>query len=202
MLFRSVSQSRYIGALRIEWVPGEAEVEDLVAALSTRHITRVDVALDYGTDLAQYEWMHTRRKSNKHYSSDGRLETVYLGRRSSAKMVRVYNKTVEQGLDDGVDRWRVECQHRPGVDSDPLPDNLFGGVQALPRVISSTVPVRDAEKLALAQVSPEHYYRLDSKTRKRLESEYGNLGLAVSPEVLYSEKRSRLREEMLEAAGL
>lgn len=87
------------------------------AAYQNGRITRLDVALDVGTDFdfrAFYDACNAgqldtkARKCSVIESNSG--TTVYIGSRSSESMLRVYNKAAEAGLADPLTRIELEIK--------------------------------------------------------------------------------------------
>lgn len=89
-------------------------------AQSTKiNITRLDLALDTSVKLIDRirKSIDTKKYISKSRSisyicksgkDSTRTETIYLGSRSSDLMIRIYDKAVEQGLDDVVwERWEI-----------------------------------------------------------------------------------------------
>ena len=83
------------------------------------NITRLDLALDTSVKLIDRirKSIDTKKYISKSRSisyicksgkDSTRTETIYLGSRSSDLMIRIYDKAVEQGLDDVVwERWEI-----------------------------------------------------------------------------------------------
>lgn len=101
----------------------------VISQLAGAHWTRVDIAFDFvNGDVEPMKHVITRvgasqaefrsYDESKIYGRSGRLETIYSGKRASERMIRVYNKLIEQKkhhhmVDSDIKRWeRWEVQLR------------------------------------------------------------------------------------------
>lgn len=96
------------------------------------NITRIDIALD--TSVKLIDKIRKSIDSNKYISKSRsisyicksgkdstRTETIYLGSRSSDLMIRIYDKAVEQGLEDTAwERWEIVLKREKIKEAIPL----------------------------------------------------------------------------------
>ena len=96
------------------------------------NITRLDLALD--TDIKLIDKIRANIDSKKYISKSRsisyicksgkdstRTETIYLGSRSSDLMIRIYDKAVEQGLDEiDWERWEIVLKKDKIMEAFPL----------------------------------------------------------------------------------
>lgn len=77
------------------------------------HFTRLDLAIDlYNYKISDYNIIDIgTRKKAYFYSKTNKLETMYSGSNKSSKYIRIYNKAIEQKLEN-LDWWRFEIQLR------------------------------------------------------------------------------------------
>lgn len=88
-------------------------------------ITRFDLAIDLkGIDLSRFDIRDKNsRKFNIYYDASGRMETLYIGARTSDLRIRIYDKAREQKDESGEQWWRIEAQLRTSA-CDMLNGNL------------------------------------------------------------------------------
>ena len=114
---KSMVNSGRLKELRYEFNPNNKAFEkghlSVLKMMKDAHITRVDVAFDVkDVDMSQWKWIDSKsRKTNVWYDGQGNVETYYIGGKESEKKIRIYNKAVEQKLNEGI-WWRVEVQLR------------------------------------------------------------------------------------------
>lgn len=87
--------------LRLEFNPNKCMKEcihELLPHIGNKHVTRIDIALDYiGTEISEYLWLPDRKRKRRIFcGKDGKLETVQFGSRASDKRYRIYDKAREQ----------------------------------------------------------------------------------------------------------
>ena len=105
--------------MRIDFNPnkisllGKSHLNKLLSYLKSIHYSRLDLAIDlYNYNISSYNILDIgNRKSAYFYDKQGRVETIYSGSSKSNKYIRIYNKGVEQKLNN-VDWWRFEVQLR------------------------------------------------------------------------------------------
>ena len=91
------------------------------------HFSRIDLAIDlYNYDIKNYTIIDTgSRKKAYFYDRNNNLETLYIGSTNSNKVIRIYNKAVEQKLEDQIsDWWRFEVQLRDNYIGRYLTDTI------------------------------------------------------------------------------
>lgn len=108
--------------MRVEFNPNKVSEEDMeyledVIETFTSQVkfTRIDIAFDVRNVLSEYKFFMKKYKKKETFirGVDGHLETIYLGTTNSEIMYRVYDKKVEQGLDEKEpDWWRFEVVYR------------------------------------------------------------------------------------------
>lgn len=112
--------------VRIEFNPNKMDTtgslwHTLLPMLRNKRITRIDYAIDYNSDLSEWQFTTTKaRKTHRYNSPNGKLETLYLGTPSSTDQYRIYDKALEQkqnpssitGVPCTTDfhHWRIEQQ--------------------------------------------------------------------------------------------
>lgn len=109
-------ETKAVKAIRVEFNPNKCIDDRLIKVLSTLKypkLTRLDVAFDFEEDLSEYDIldMHSR-KTNEWKSGLGRLETKYIGAPTSPLRIRIYDKALEQKIENEKVWWRVEAQMR------------------------------------------------------------------------------------------
>jgi len=105
--------------IRLEFNPNKLnddsykELNFILSFLKDIHFTRLDLAIDlYNFDVSSYNIIDIgNRKKAYFYDRTGKLETFYSGSNKSSKYIRIYNKAVEQNLEN-IDWWRFELQLR------------------------------------------------------------------------------------------
>lgn len=105
--------------LRIDFNPnkitldGRGVLNFLLSFTKDIHYSRLDLAIDlYNYEIYTYNIIDIgNRKSAYFYDRRGKVETVYSGSNKSNKYIRIYNKAVEQKIND-IDWWRFEIQLR------------------------------------------------------------------------------------------
>lgn len=134
--------------LRYEFNPNNKTFEkgqlSVLKILKDAHVTRVDIAMDIkDVEMGQWKWIDSKsRKTNVWYDGKGNVETYYIGGKESEKKIRIYNKAVEQGLENEV-WWRVEVQLRGKTAEDFRRGSLKDWENMNP--FNDIVPVVDGE---------------------------------------------------------
>lgn len=154
--------------LRIEFNPNKVTSRVLTwlrKYMIVEKVTRADVAIDYsGLSIEDCLFRRPRVKPQLHYMPEFRgLQGLYLGSRASDRFVRVYDKAAELGLSQ-VNVTRVEGVGRHRYVLDP---KLFDGLMAYRPAIPMYLSADEAGMLALYLHAPEHFGRLDRRTRKK-----------------------------------
>lgn len=209
MLQVKAKQAKDIKDFRLEFNPNKCDKEmvyELLRCGEDGHLTRLDVAVDYvGYDLAAYQWMdQARRKRRIYQSAAGRLETRYMGDRSSdGEMVRIYNKAKEQKMMDLL-WWRVEAQTRYGLE-DQVPTSLaskyfadtFANVVAADYT-GGDIKLQERAMLEYLANHPEAWGELSEGSRKKYK-ELGSVAvprLSPSPREVVESNLPRLTGEL------
>ncbi|MGB9660581.1 MAG: hypothetical protein ACPL5F_01005 [Moorellaceae bacterium] len=154
---------------RVEFNPNKCDLEfvtDFIREyMKDKEITRLDIAIDYeGVDISNYLiWTERRVSSSWNYGK--KLESVYIGSRSSERFYRIYDKRLEvleeEGRDIGIDIMRCEGVVRR---IEQKLDDLFRGIK-LYRVND----IEDKGLLLLALYYPGELNMLSRYKRNKLE---------------------------------
>lgn len=157
--------------MRMEFNPNkwmEDEAKEILAWMKHARPTRIDTAMDYDHDLSNYVLVDSRaRKRNIILSGAGKLQTVYLGARSSEDMVRIYDKAEEQG-EKSQTLWRVELQRRFRPDSrEYFPRSLFHDIYM---VMTQSENFVDKAVLAYLRDHPEGWGEMTPYQRRTYKS--------------------------------
>lgn len=154
---------------RLEFNPAHEleETASIARLFEDARLTRVDYAVDYdGVDLNDYIYERPGVKREEIRGRSGRLETLYLGRKSSAVMLRVYDKAKEAGLDSDRLRTEAQCRYRPDGALDP---GVFDRLTVRPRVWSADCDLRTEQRVVWALNTPGWEQRVrDTRARRRL----------------------------------
>lgn len=148
-----------------------------------RRFTRLDVALDYaGVRPGDLVWHRSRVKQNQWYGVDGVSEALYLGRWTSGRFVRIYDKAREEGRSDLVlTRCEGVSRIRPGDAGGEVSERLFDGVTAHWPRIPKGIKRSDAGKLALMHHYPEVFKEMRSESQRRIREIADRAGLQLDP---------------------
>ena len=89
------------------------EIGFILSFLKNIHYTRLDLAIDlFNYNISDYKIVDIGcRKKAYFYGRDNKLQTMYSGSNKSSKYIRIYNKALEQKIED-LDWWRFELQLR------------------------------------------------------------------------------------------
>ena len=104
---------------RLEFNPNKISLETkkeisfILGFLTNIHYTRLDLAIDlFNYKICDYKIIDIgSRKKAYFYGRDNKLQTMYSGSNKSSKYIRIYNKGIEQKIED-IDWWRFELQLR------------------------------------------------------------------------------------------
>lgn len=194
-------------ALRYDFNPSKVDPGDVRELLSWFHyarVTRVDVAVDYLTNLCDVVWSRPRSSSTVYRGPDGRLESVYFGAASSRLRFNCYDKAREREFcgeiapDPRPDWWRAEARHRPSRDDDPLPLSLFDSLDARLPALDLGGKWRDLALVSYCREHPEYVRRLNSYARKQMQAAVVSLfpALEPAPALVYLGEYERLAREL------
>jgi hypothetical protein len=202
-IIQEAEQRAKIKPYRIEFNPQKAwfgYLRQLLDFVNNAHISRLDIAIDYkgeGAELRDYGITTDRdRKGGVFWGQDGKIETRYIGARSSEKMCRVYDKAREQGIKNET-WWRVEMQNRYGPRTqDYLPGNMFDMVTVFdtPRQGIGCLSLQEKAMLFYLKSYPETIHELDRKTAIKYHNIMNSPGvsLKVTPSYIYRRVRDKL----------
>jgi len=168
------------------------------------HITRLDVALDiYGLDLSTYQ-IHDEKSRKKSYYMNGvnRLETAYIGSRNSDRLIRVYDKGLEQKIGSDALWWRVEGQMRYEKARELV--NPFDGLVMVKDVEVGDYDIRTRAMVEYLYNHPEAFAELSPNSRAKYKSMIMALGqkIEINFTELFNEKRYDLVDEVRSWVGL
>lgn len=153
---------------QIEWLQN-----NVIPMLSDVGITRLDLAFDVDFKLSDYEFIsmgNAREKSSVEFrNSSNELETKYIGKRESDKMIRFYNKKVEQmKKGNKVDLphwWRLEFElKRETVDEFA---DVFETLQIKKPDLTEIENIKDRALLYYLRDYPEAWNELANSTKSK-----------------------------------
>jgi hypothetical protein len=153
---------------QIEWLQ-----QNVISMLSDVGITRLDLAFDVDFKLSDYQFIsigNAREKSTVEFrNSLSALETKYIGKRESDKMIRLYDKKVEQMKQGNeVDLphwWRLEFElKRETVDEFA---DVFETLQIKKPDLMEIEKVQDRAMLYFLRDHPEEWSKLAKATRAK-----------------------------------
>jgi hypothetical protein len=151
------------------------EYLDLLKLIAEPKITRKDVAIDLmGIDINDWIVMdYSGRKRIEYKSSNMRLETLYFGSKYSDIRHRIYNKTLEQGLEDkAIKWWRVEAQIRKDK-AEMRKFNAFSKVKIVSKQDFLQYDVRTRAMLFYLQANPDSMKELSVNARTKYKKLLG-----------------------------
>lgn len=146
---------------------------NVIPLLSDVGITRLDLAFDVDFDLSQYEFLpvgNSRQKSTVEFRDASRkLETLYIGKRQSDKMVRLYNKRLEQekkgNTSDLSTWWRLEFElKRETVDEF---GEVFDTLQIKKPILNDLEKIEDKAILYYLLDRPQEWSNLSKRKKEK-----------------------------------
>lgn len=156
-----------VPSLRLEFNPDSEAwaAAFLLARMQERRLSRVDFAVDYpGHDINEYTFERSGVSRTEIGGRGGRLETVYLGRRSSGVMLRCYDKGLEERSGEVKMRTEAQCRYRPGA---ALDAGVFDRLTVRPKAIPEGLDLRDEMKVVWAQNTPGWEQRCSNSAVRR-----------------------------------
>ncbi|CAH0325463.1 replication initiation factor domain-containing protein [Priestia megaterium] len=166
--FRMEFNPNNLNQEQIEWLQ-----YNVIPMLSDVGITRLDLAFDVDFKLSDYEFIsmgNAREKSSVEFrNSSNELETKYIGKRESDKMIRFYNKKVEQmKKGNKVDLphwWRLEFElKRQTVDEFV---DVFETLQIKKPDLTEIENIKDRALLYYLRDYPEAWNELANSTKSK-----------------------------------
>ena len=125
------------------------------------------------------------------------LETYYIGGAKADNLIRIYNKALEQKIDN-VDWWRIEGQLRGEYVKSLV--NPFKDIRIFkPMAINDTdLKVQEKAILYYIQQYPEHLGELTKNTRKKYFELLENIStpLEIEPFEIYENHIDDLKKEI------
>lgn len=198
---------------RLEFNPNKADwklVHNIIKRVKYPKLTRLDIAVDYrGIDLSKYKIdMLTSRTQEFFYSRSGRLETQYIGSRSSDNFVRIYDKAKEQNkhlrkeeeeeIKIDYDWWRVEAVIKDfqydsfgNLINEPFP--LL--IQERREVATGNMKLSEKAMLFYLQHNPEAWEELSPNSQRKYKNmsfAYEYKELEVQPYQVYQDNKKEL----------
>lgn len=197
----------------------------VICELAGAHWTRIDIAFDFiNGDVQLMKHVITRTGASqaefwtydesKIYGRSGKLETIYSGKRASERMIRVYDKLVEQKkhhhfVDSDITRWeRWEVQLRGRKTSEWLDSaNEMLNYIKLPVLDRSSLNYRDKAILCALNSHQISFSEMGSKTTraKYRKMQKENVGYdthyADFARKILSEKVDDIRKELSQFLG-
>lgn len=186
-------KTSHVQNVRIEWNPNKlTSPQDtllplLLPMLKHKRYSRIDYAIDYAEDLSQWSFTTTRpRKRVKFISPADKLETLYLGVRTSADFYRIYDKAKEQEMVDDVNLWRIEQQFNLDKDTEYWMLRPFADLVAW-KPSDMTGKYIDDLVLADLHANPENWSRLSDFLRRKYRTLAQNANHASQMQIHPSE---------------
>jgi hypothetical protein len=188
---------------RVEFNPNQAmdgPLMELLENLESMRPTRVDVAVDYKQDLAEYNWHKYGVKRCIWYDEQCRPETIYLGAPSSEHRIRIYNKALEQKMPDKAPWWRVEQQSR--LKEGQSMADPFEGLHAV---------IQPPGDLSANDRAVSHYFMagcdvsgFDKKTRKKYRDIIAQAParLDPTPQEVWEQEKARINTQIIRYTGM
>ena len=177
--------------------------ENVIPMLTDVGITRLDLAFDVDFKLSDYEFINvgnSREKSTVEFRNASRqLETMYIGKRESDKMVRLYNKKAEQAKKgnkvDLPNWWRLEFElKRETVDEFA---DVFETLHIKKPDLREIEKVQDRAMLYYLRDHPEEWAELAKATKakyRKMQREIKNRN--ITP--LFKRELKKKKAELLE----
>lgn len=166
--FRMEFNPNNLNQEQIEWLQ-----HNVISMLSDVGITRLDLAFDVDFKLSDYQFIsigNAREKSTVEFrNSSNELETKYIGKRESDKMIRLYDKKVEQmKKGNEVDLphwWRLEFElKRETVDEFA---DVFETLQIKNPDLNEIESIKDRALLYYLRDHPEAWNELANSTKSK-----------------------------------
>ncbi|MDP4170151.1 MAG: replication initiation factor domain-containing protein [Bacillota bacterium] len=174
--------SGLVNQIRLEFNPNKIhdhskllpEYLDILKLIEEPKITRKDIAIDLmGIDINDFMVIdYAGRKRIEYKSSNMKLETLYFGSKFSDVRHRIYNKTLEQGLDSGIKWWRVEAQIRKEK-AEMTKYNSFSKVKIVSKQDFLHHDVRTRAMLFYLQANPDAMQELSVNARTKYKKLLG-----------------------------
>lgn len=197
---------------RMEFNPNNLKVEQItwlqenvIPMLTDVGITRLDLAIDVDFDLSAYQFIpigSSREKSTVEYRDPSRqLETLYIGKRESDKMIRLYNKKVEQAkkgnIVDQTNWWRLEFELKRETVNEF--GEVFNTIQIKKPDIFELEKVQDRAMLTHLKQYPDEWGSLSKNTRakyKKMLREIKEVDITPIFEEALKKKKAELLEQL------
>jgi hypothetical protein len=150
------------------------EYLDILKLIEEPKITRKDIAIDLmGIDINDFIVIdYAGRKRIEYKTSNMKLETLYFGSKFSEVRHRIYNKTLEQGLNSEIKWWRVEAQIRKEK-AEMTKYNMFSKVKIVSKQDFFHHDVRTRAMLFYLQANPDAMNELSVNARTKYKKLLG-----------------------------
>ena len=166
--FRMEFNPNKLTSEQIKWLQ-----DNVIPILSEVGITRLDLAIDVNFDLSRYQFIpigSSRDKSTVTFrNATGKLETLYIGKRESDKMIRLYNKKLEQKKKgnevDFEHWWRLEFELKRETINEFT--EVFEVLQIKKPNVASLAKVQDRAMLTYLESHPDEWAELSKPTRSK-----------------------------------
>lgn len=185
--------AKFVKTGRIEFNPNKCDLEFVTGFIqeymTSREVTRVDIAIDYyGVDISDYVVV-TDRKVSTSWNYGRKLESVYIGSRSSERFYRIYDKRLEileeEGYDIGEDLTRCEAVIRR---VDTKLEGVFKGIKMY--------RVRDIKELGMLLVALYYPGEINMLNRRKKGRVLDMLGDYIEPYKDYLQYKEKVAEEI------
>lgn len=204
---------------RLEFNPNKCDwkiIYNIIKRVKYPKLTRMDIAVDYkGIDLSEYKIdMLTARTQEFFFSRSGKLETQYIGSRSSDNFVRIYDKAKEQNkhmkkeeeeeIQIAYDWWRVEAVIKD------FQHDKFGNIinEPFPLLIqerkeNNPEQLKIAEKAMLFYLehNPSEWEKLSPNSKRKYKNmsfSYEYRELEIQPYQVYEKEKQALFNQVNE----
>jgi hypothetical protein len=216
-LKKSDEKSKAVGKpMRLEFNPNkyrktggsEKYILELIATMNDIHLSRKDIAIDiFDHDLNDYMIIDERgRKIIEYKDSSRRLETMYLGSKESEEQLRIYDKALEQGMNQkcevtgkkpNIKWWRIEGQMR-GDSAKEYGVNPFRKVRIVKKSDYRNLPIKDRALLLLLQADPDSIKELskNSRTKYKKMLEEDVTEVSILPDKIFFEHMEDLESDI------
>lgn len=166
--FRMEFNPNNINSEQIQWLQ-----TNVIPMLSDVGITRLDLAFDVDFNLSEYQFISigkAREKSTVEFrNASQQLETLYIGKRESDKMIRLYNKKVEQAKKGNVvdipHWWRLEFELKRETVNEFA--DVFETLQIKNPDLTEIEKIQDRAILYYLRDHPEGWAELGNSTKSK-----------------------------------
>lgn len=206
---------------RVEWNPNKLSEENLewlhdniLSLMYEKEFSRLDVAFDTDIDLSSYRClMDSSTTKRVFYDRKGKVETQYYGNRTSERMIRIYNKAVEQKkanrtmithtkpLDEPVvegEWWRVEFELKRDEWCNKW-ENVLEGIQVIKPSYYNVPNVNDKVMLAGLLADETLWSELKKTTKSKLKKlmlDYADENITEQLQITLDKTKKIIEDEL------